>query len=253
MAIKNEILPWALGSDPNVLTPDELADLPARIAGWSAGTAKSKEVNAVVRQAMFGVHMMARFVAERSRHAVLDDGDVDSFLTNFLRALASYSGAINTPLRPYDMAVISATVASPPSVRKQGDAYVIPVGATGVWTGRDNLVTQWTDSDGWVYADFQKMAKVGVADTGDIIKRTDTGWRSLYATDAEAVAGTAVDVVINPARLLKAIQTLGPQFTASSLPPSAPRLNDQWFDTEYMLLFSRISDGVTELWLQNTL
>src|ERR1700753_3799804 len=39
--------------------------------------------------------------------------------------------------------VLSSTTTTPPSSPLQGDAYVIPTGATGVWAGKTTQIAVW--------------------------------------------------------------------------------------------------------------
>jgi hypothetical protein len=41
----------------------------------------------------------------------------------------------------------------------------------------------------------------------------------------------------------------GIQFTAANTAPSSPRLGDYWYDTDTDILFSRISDGTSSIWV----
>lgn len=46
--------------------------------------------------------------------------------------------------------VLSQTTTAPPSDPDEGDAYIIPAGATGAWSGRENEIAAFF-SDAWVY------------------------------------------------------------------------------------------------------
>lgn len=89
----NQIKPFGTAASANVLTPDEYEALPARGTGFSAGTAKSKEVNTALRQTAFVATMIGDFTADGSGQAVLDNGDVDTLKESFIAAIQSAAGA----------------------------------------------------------------------------------------------------------------------------------------------------------------
>lgn len=146
----------------------------------------------------------------------------------------SVPGAVTEPLRPYWIAVNSATVSAPPSSPALGDTYRIPPGATGAWSGLDHQVTQWTGTDGWHTRDFPIQSLIGIGDQDDIWKRTATGWRSIWATIDEAAAGVSTTIGVTPACLRRASSIVGPLWpyfvtvksqTVTS-PPVSPTLGD---------------------------
>jgi hypothetical protein len=87
--------------------------------------------------------------------------------------------AIIGPLRPYWLAVISATTVAPPGSPTIGDAYLIPSGATGAWSGLANRIAQWT-SGGWVTRDYPEASVVGVS-SGKYLRRTSSGWETFWS------------------------------------------------------------------------
>jgi hypothetical protein len=132
-----------------------------------------------------------------------------------LNALAAYGGgggggdpaelpagwnSVIGPLRPYWLAVISATVTAPPGSPTVGDAYLIPTGATGAWSGLGNRIAQFTDA-GWVTKDYPVASVVGIGDTGKYRRRTASGWETFFtpatrdfvaiSSNTTAVAGGA--------------------------------------------------------------
>lgn len=147
----------------------------------------------------------------------------------------SLDQSITGPLRPYFIAVNSATITSPPASPTVGDTYLVPVGASGAWTGLDNQVSQWAGSSaGWRTVNMPVQTCVGVADQDDIWKRTSTGWRSIFANLAEAAAGISTTLAVTPADLRQAASILGPlrhPFIAvnsvqRTSPPPSPVLGD---------------------------
>lgn len=84
----NQFLPFGTGAGANVLAPAAYAALAARASGFSAGTAKSQELNSVWRQASFGVAALAQFIADQSGDDVLDDGNLNNFKNSLARAIS---------------------------------------------------------------------------------------------------------------------------------------------------------------------
>ncbi|WP_236209000.1 hypothetical protein [Pseudomonas tohonis] len=83
----NQFLPFGTGAGANVLAPAAYAALAARTSGFTAGTAKSQELNSVWRQAAFGVSALAQFIAEQSGDDVLDDGNIANFKASLIKAV----------------------------------------------------------------------------------------------------------------------------------------------------------------------
>ncbi|WP_063657811.1 phage tail protein [Candidatus Arsenophonus triatominarum] len=85
---KNEILPFGIADGANVLLAEEYQKLTARNNGFSAGVARSQELNTVWRQASMIAHVVAQFIAETNNSDVLDDGNVDKLKTGLISALS---------------------------------------------------------------------------------------------------------------------------------------------------------------------
>lgn len=83
----NQFLPFGTGAGANVLAPAAYAALAARTTGFTAGTAKSQELNSVWRQAAFGVSALAQFIADQSGDDVLDDGNIANFKASLIKAI----------------------------------------------------------------------------------------------------------------------------------------------------------------------
>lgn len=90
---KNEILPFGIGVDANVLTPAEYEALAARIGGFSSGVAKSEQLNTVWRQAAFMASMLAQFIADNAEQDVIDDGKIAELQIKLESAIKSYANS----------------------------------------------------------------------------------------------------------------------------------------------------------------
>lgn len=99
MAI-NQILPFGTVPGANVLAPEDYQALAARLGGFAAGTAKSKELNTVWRQASFVAAMIGQYIADKAGQDVLDDGDLAALQAKFVAALAESPALTGTPTAP---------------------------------------------------------------------------------------------------------------------------------------------------------
>jgi hypothetical protein len=96
----NQILPFGTVSGANVLAPADYQALAARLGGFSAGTAKSKELNTVWRQASFVAAMIGQYIADKAGQDVLDNGDLAALQAKFVAALAASPALTGTPTAP---------------------------------------------------------------------------------------------------------------------------------------------------------
>ncbi|CFR19435.1 phage tail protein [Yersinia kristensenii] len=129
---KNEILPFGIGANANVLTPAKYEALAARIGGFSSGVAASEQLNTVWRQSTFIASVLAQFIANRSNKDVLDDGGAAALLTNLELAIKTYANS-NLPAASTTVAGIAklssetnssseALAATPKAVKTVSDA-----------------------------------------------------------------------------------------------------------------------------------
>ena len=108
MAI-NQIFPFGTAAGANVLSPADYEALASRNGGFSAGTAKSKDLNTVWRQASFVAAMIGQYIAEKSREDVLDNGDLAALQAKFVAALAASPAFTGTPTAPTPVANDNST------------------------------------------------------------------------------------------------------------------------------------------------
>lgn len=73
-------------------------------------------------------------------------------------------------------AVSSASQYSPPETATLGACWLIPVGATGVWAGRDSSIACWTNG-GWRYAEASEGWAIWVVDEGVVLRRRGGEWQ----------------------------------------------------------------------------
>ncbi|MBS9422297.1 phage tail protein [Photorhabdus caribbeanensis] len=84
---KNEFLTFGIAEGANVLSNEEYAALAARVNGFSAGVAKSRELNKAWRQSSIITHILADFIAKESGKDVLDNGDINALKSNLALAI----------------------------------------------------------------------------------------------------------------------------------------------------------------------
>jgi len=94
----NDYQAFGTGAGANVLTQSQYLALAARTAGFSAGLAKSAEVNKVLRQASMIAAALAQLVVNRLAVDVLDDGDLSGLITKLGSALAGGNGSITNAM-----------------------------------------------------------------------------------------------------------------------------------------------------------
>lgn len=85
---KNDFLPFATADGANVLSAEDYQTLRSRSNGFSAGVARSQELNTVWRQASVIAHVVAQFIADTNNSDVADDGDLDKLQAGLIQALS---------------------------------------------------------------------------------------------------------------------------------------------------------------------
>ncbi|WP_072023213.1 phage tail protein [Photorhabdus australis] len=84
---KNEFLTFGTAEGANVLSNEEYAALAARVNGFSAGVAKSRELNKAWRQSSIITHILAQYIADESGNDVLDNGDINALKKSLALAI----------------------------------------------------------------------------------------------------------------------------------------------------------------------
>ncbi|WP_227722572.1 tail fiber protein [Yersinia proxima] len=136
---KNEILPFGIGVDANVMPQAEYESLPARVGGFSSGVAKSEQLNIVWRQAAFMASMLAQFIADNSEQDVLDDGKIAELQIKLESAIKSYANSNLPSASTIQKGIVqlssatnstSETLAATPKAVKAAIDAALPVGGT---------------------------------------------------------------------------------------------------------------------------
>ncbi|HAV8808993.1 TPA: hypothetical protein JLD87_000035 [Escherichia coli] len=95
---KNDFKAFATGKNANVMPQEEWEALPALLSGFTAGKASSAQVNKAIRQASFITAALAQYAANKSGLDVLDDGDLNGFISKMKAALGKDFQALDATL-----------------------------------------------------------------------------------------------------------------------------------------------------------
>ncbi|WP_109862646.1 phage tail protein [Escherichia coli] len=97
MAINN-FKPFATAANANVTNQADWETLPALLSGFTAGKASSAQVNKAIRQASFIAAALAQYTANKSGLDVLDDGDLNGFISKMGTAFGKDFQALDATL-----------------------------------------------------------------------------------------------------------------------------------------------------------
>lgn len=95
---KNDFKPFATAANANVMSQADWEGLPALLSGFTSGKAASAEVNKAIRQASFIAAALAQYTANKSGLDVLDDGDLNGFITKMSAAFGKDFQALDATL-----------------------------------------------------------------------------------------------------------------------------------------------------------
>lgn len=199
---KNEILPFAIADGANVLPAEEYQKLTARNNGFSAGVARSQELNIVWRQASMIAHVVAQFIAETNNSDVLDDGNVDKLKAGLISALsknvnntvpsASKTVAGITKLSSATNSDDETQAATPKAVKIAYDLAktvsidgMYPVGIV-VWFAQNKNPNTLFPNTKWQYIGENKTIRLAKADGSNVL--TTGGTDSIKLTEAQLPA-----------------------------------------------------------------
>lgn len=95
---KNDFKAFATDRNANVISQEEWEALPALLSGFTAGKASSAQVNKAIRQASFIAAALAQYTANKSGLDVLDDGDLNGFISKMGTAFGKDFQALDATL-----------------------------------------------------------------------------------------------------------------------------------------------------------
>jgi hypothetical protein len=87
----NDFLPFGFSEDANVMSQAEYLTLTARNKGFSAGTAKSEQLNKAWRQSSLMAVTLAQFIVDKSGQSAVDDGTTAALQAHLLTAIQAAS------------------------------------------------------------------------------------------------------------------------------------------------------------------
>ncbi|WMQ95742.1 phage tail protein [Enterobacter asburiae] len=97
MAINN-FKPFATAANANVMSQADWEALPALLSGFTAGKASATQINKAIRQASFIAAALAQYTANKSGLDVLDDADLNGFITKMTTAFGKDFQALDATL-----------------------------------------------------------------------------------------------------------------------------------------------------------
>ena len=106
---------------------------------------------------------------------------------------------IADPGGDWQNSVLDDSLTIPPVAPIDGDRYIVPVGATGAWAGKEAYIAQWDAAWGvWQFAFLIDGCFAYVLASGTLMKFTGTSWVSAsnvgYETDSTERSSTRVQI-----------------------------------------------------------
>ena len=92
--LQSDFKPFAVADDANVIGQAEYERSDFLKGGFRKGLARSAEINKAIRQGSSVAAAVARFTADKTGEAVLDNGDIDALSRQFERAVSSVSSLL---------------------------------------------------------------------------------------------------------------------------------------------------------------
>ncbi|MGE5989809.1 phage baseplate protein [Klebsiella michiganensis] len=86
---ENNFKPFAVGAGANVSSQSDWENLVALSTGFTAGIARSEQINKALRQGTVMASVLGQVILEQTAEDVLDNGDTDALKVQLLAALAS--------------------------------------------------------------------------------------------------------------------------------------------------------------------
>lgn len=149
---ENNFKPFAVGAGANVSSQTDWENLVALSTGFTAGIARSEQVNKALRQATVMASVLAQFIADSTNSDVLDDGDTAALLTKLIEALNLSGDERFLKVASYLSEIATAGSAAQASARTNiglGNSATRNVGTVAgtVATGDDNRITGAAQKD----------------------------------------------------------------------------------------------------------
>jgi len=84
----NNFKPFAIGNGANVTSQTDYEELTALVTGFQSGKASAAQINKALRQSTFVAAALAQFISNKNGTDVLDNGDLNAFVTLLGNAFA---------------------------------------------------------------------------------------------------------------------------------------------------------------------
>ena len=94
----NNFKPFATGTGANVTSQADYEALTALLTGFQAGKASSAQINKAIRQATFVAAALAQYMTNKTGQDVLDNGDINAFITKMAAAFGHDFQALDAGL-----------------------------------------------------------------------------------------------------------------------------------------------------------
>jgi Asp-tRNA(Asn)/Glu-tRNA(Gln) amidotransferase B subunit len=94
----NNFKPFATGAGANVTPQADYEALTALLTGFQAGKASSAQINKAIRQATFVAAALAQYMTNKTGQDVLDNGDINAFITKMAAAFGHDFQALDAGL-----------------------------------------------------------------------------------------------------------------------------------------------------------
>ncbi|MCQ7329098.1 phage tail protein [Salmonella enterica] len=171
----NNFKPFATAENANVTAQADWEALPALLSGFMAGKASSAQVNKAIRQASFIAAALAQYTANKSGLDVLDDGDLNGFISKMgtafgkdfqaldatLTAIASLTGTADKLVyfNGTDTAALTTLTSAArdfisclgvPEMRNYLNLGTVALKNVGTGTGQVPDMSSWTSGSGWI-------------------------------------------------------------------------------------------------------
>lgn len=199
----NQLLPFGMGESPNRIPFADWNTLPARLTGFQSGIASSQQFNYILAQGGVAGYILAQLIVEQlAQDATLESAD--TLYTNFKSALAKFipTGIADKSIATAKLADLAVTAAK--------------LASNAVETAKikDAAVTAAKIDSNAVETAKIKDAAVTNAKIAAGVLTFDRLAAAAIATQQQAEAGTANNVIITPLRLAQAL--------AAQMPPAVP-------------------------------
>lgn len=183
MAINN-FKPFATAANANVTAQADWETLPALLSGFMAGKASSAQVNKAIRQASFIAAALAQYTTNKSGLDVLDDGDLNGFITKMSAAFGKDFQALDATLT----ALAGLATGANKLPYFTGNDTAAQTNLTSV--GRD-IIGKNTIADILTYLGLEDVVHLANFTSGVNWRRTPDGYIEQWGVSPAAVNGTA--------------------------------------------------------------